>query len=974
MGEIDEMGTEAPVDRRPLPPLRTEVLLFLVFVVLGSASAYLSVNIPHTEVHIEGRWAFGFMGFALLRRFWMGLLLAAVLSIAGPHQVPMSLVFPGNMLYAVPALATIRASHQHILSRFRSLWLYGTGWFVLVVVCYQVFNTPVTWALLGLLREVPLWPAAAAGWREQPYFVEFLLVGIVSAAGMTALRSHDALRRNQRELALTLDSIGDGVIATDARGRVVRMNPVAEELTGWTLEKAEGVPLETVFRIINARTREPAENPVERVIREGVVVGLANHTSLIARDGGERQIADSAAPLVNGEGGLVGTVMVFRDVSREYRNREALRRSRAMLQRTERITHVGSWEWDLADNTVTWSEELFRIFRCDPSRGAPSFADQARWYHPEDLPRLEKAVEEAIAHGTSYELALRIVHGDGEVRHCIAWGQAETGRGGETRRLYGSLQDVTSHRQVETALRRSEEKYRMLVELFPDLIAIHQEGRLCFINQGGCAMLGISRPEEVIGRPLTEFLPADRRRSSRERVEHLLNSGNRSPVYEQKIIRPDGAERHIEVTGIPIDHQGGKAVQIIARDITEQIHLTEEKTRLEAKFHQAQKLESVGRLAGGVAHDLNNLLTPILGYGEMLRAGSLGEAIRATYLEEIVRAGERSRDLVRQLLAFSRKQVLDFKPTDLNEVLSRFQGLLRRTIREDIAIRLIPAPSLPLIQADTGQLEQVIMNLAVNAQDAMAGGGTLTLETAPAELDAAYASDREGVKPGSYVMLSVSDTGCGMGTDVQDHLFEPFFTTKGKEKGTGLGLATVYGIVKQHGGNIWVYSEPGHGATFKVYLPVFHGPPAASETEPEGPGDLSGTETILLVEDNQQVRELTHAVLRRHGYMVLLAEHPEAALRALETHQGPVHLLLTDVVMPGMSGKDLYDAIVDRLPGVRVLFMSGYTDDVIAQQGVMEAGLNFIQKPFSVKDLAVKVREVMDKVPPTGSPGSAEGR
>jgi len=941
--------------------LRDDLLLFTLLGVLGVAASYLSVNIPHTEVHIEGRWAFGFMGFALLRRFWLSLLLAALLSASGPHQVPMSLVLPGNMLYAVPALATIRAVHRHILSRFRSLWLYGAGWFALVVMGYQLFNTPITWALMGLLQDRPVWSAVLTGWRIQPYFVELLLVGVVSAAAMVALRCYENQRQSQHELAITLDSIGDGVIAADVHGRVTRMNPVAQSLTGWSLEAARGKPLEEVFCILNGQTRKPVENPVKRVLREGRIVGLANHACLIARDGTEYQIADSASPLKETDGRMIGAVMVFRDVTQEYSANTALARSAAMLARTEHIAGVGSWEWDVAADATTWSEGLFRLFRLDPSEGAPSFAEHPRLYLPEDMAALSAAVEAAVAGGTPYELRLRAIRSDGDIRHCLARGYAEMGRHGKATRLYGFLRDITDHHRAETALRENEEKYRMLVELSPDLIAVHQDGRFLFINEGGCKLLGVSRPEAVIGQSVREFIPADQREGAWQRVEQVLGSGRRSPVYEQTIVRADGEERHVEAMGIPIDYNGGKALQIIARDVTEKIRLNEEKAKLEVQFHQSQKLESVGRLAGGVAHDLNNLLAPIMGYAEMLLEDFGEDDPRRTSAGEIVQAGLRARDLVRQLLAFSRKQLLEFKPVDLNEVLDRFEKLLQRTIREDVALKIAPAPFLPLVHADVGQLEQVIMNLAVNAQDAMPDGGELTIETVATELDGVYAADRPGVTPGPYVMLSVSDTGTGMDAETRERIFEPFFTTKEKDKGTGLGLATVYGIVKQHGGNIWVYSEPGDGTTFKVYLPVFDGADApAAEAIVAEQGDLGGDETILLVEDNEQVRDLAHAILERCGYRVVPARNGEEALAALDRRDGRIHLLLSDVVMPGMNGRELFDQISGRCPDIKVLYMSGYTDNVIAHRGVRDEGVDFIQKPFSVKALAAKVREVLE--------------
>ena len=950
-------------DGRLTPPasLRRDLLIFAVLGALGVLAAYFAVNIPHTALYIEGRWAFGFMGVALIRRFGPALLLAGLLSAVGFHAIPMSLCFMGNMLYALPALAVIRPVHERLLSRIDSLALYGIGWMLLMVFCYQAFNTPITWAIVAVLEGNRALPAVLESWREQPYIIEMLLVGIVSALGMAVFRVHETLRLSRRELAITLDSIGDGVIATDAQGRVTRMNPVARELTGWSLAEARGKDFRSVFRIVDDRTRRPAFNSVEQVLKENKAVHLGNGTILISRDGTERHIADSIAPLKDVNGRCIGAVLVFRDVTREYESNHSLLHSQSMLARTERIAHIGSWEWEIATDTVTWSEELYRIFGLEPTGPAPTFAEHTRLYHPDDMAALASAAEAAISEGTPYELEMRAFRADGEVRLCLARGfMGERGPDGRAIRLYGSLQDITERKRAETALRENEDKYRTLIELSPDLIAVHQDGRFRFINRAGCEMLGVDGPEAVIGRPVQDFVPPERRDESHRRIRRVIHAGGRSPVYEQRLCRADGTERTIEVVGIPIDYEGEPAIQIIARDITEQLRMNEENARLEERFHQAQKLESVGRLAGGVAHDLNNLLSPILGYGEML-LGDLSESDeRRASVSEIVGAGQRARDLVRQLLAFSRKQTLSLSPIDLNEVLARFETLLRRTIREDIAIEVHTAPALPPVRGDIGQLEQVIMNLSVNAQDAMPDGGTLTIETAVADLDEDYAAAHEGARPGRYVMLGVSDTGVGMDIETRRHVFEPFFTTKAKDKGTGLGLATCYGIIKQHGGNIWVYSEESQGTTFKIYLPVCGAPAAAEKSPTPPPPAARGGETVLLVEDNEAVRNLAGTILTRQGYTVLTAENGTDALKVLENHGGPVHLLLTDVIMPEMNGRDLFARLSAQYPDLRVLFMSGYTDNVIAHQGVMDPDVSFIQKPFSVQGLAAKVRAVID--------------
>jgi signal transduction histidine kinase len=405
----------------------------------------------------------------------------------------------------------------------------------------------------------------------------------------------------------------------------------------------------------------------------------------------------------------------------------------------------------------------------------------------------------------------------------------------------------------------------------------------------------------------------------------------------------------------------GPMAIVCIEDITGQKKAEKERAILQDQFHQAQKLESIGRLAGGIAHDLNNVLTPILGYGELLLESTGVNDPRAEALGEIVSAGRRAREMVGQLLAFSRKQMLEIKTIHINSLLRNFEKLLRRTIREDIAIILLPAKELPSVRGDAGQLEQVAMNLAVNAQDAMPEGGKLTIETGRAVLEEADVAGSEGMKPGVYVVMAFTDTGIGIDEKTKAHLFEPFFTTKGKEKGTGLGLATAYGIVKQHGGDIRFQSEPGSGTAFRIYLPASTEHSQEVERELPAPPVSGGTESILVAEDNKHVMDLTLTILRRFGYEVLAAQNGHEAIALLKRQTRPVRLLLTDVIMPDMNGKQLYEALLQFHPNMKVLYMSGYTENVIAQQGVVDQDVKFINKPFSVNTLAAKVRSILDE-------------
>ncbi|MDA3810209.1 MAG: ATP-binding protein [Spirochaetaceae bacterium] len=388
-------------------------------------------------------------------------------------------------------------------------------------------------------------------------------------------------------------------------------------------------------------------------------------------------------------------------------------------------------------------------------------------------------------------------------------------------------------------------------------------------------------------------------------------------------------------------------------------HDLEEKAKLEDQYQQAQKVESIGRLAGGVAHDLNNLLTPILGYSEILMKNLDNDEFKKRQVNQIYQAGSKAKDLVHQLLAFSRKQELQYKPLDLNQVIFSFEKLLKRTIRENIDIQIKKSLKTPLVIAEPGQIEQVIMNLSVNAQDAMTDGGVLTIELSVVEMEDTKENKYHNIKHGFYVQLSISDTGAGMEEEVQKHIFEPFFSTKG-ESGIGLGLATVYGIVNQHKGDILVYSELGVGTSFKVYLPLSEVELVKNSKVRTIQSDYKGTETILVTEDNEQVMELTNTILTSLGYTVLSAENGSKALAILANYEQPVHLLLTDVIMPGINGKELYDKALLLHEKLKVLFMSGYADNAIAHHNVIESGALFIQKPFSTKSLSKKIREILD--------------
>lgn len=515
--------------------------------------------------------------------------------------------------------------------------------------------------------------------------------------------------------------------------------------------------------------------------------------------------------------------------------------------------------------------------------------------------------------------------------------------------------EIRRERQrAEQALRRSEERYRDLFENANDMIYTQDlAGYYTSVNKKGEVLTGYSRTESA-QLHMRQLVAPEYLAQSIDNGTRKLRGETTETVYEVELICRDGRRLPVEVSSRLL-YEDGKPVGIqgIARDISERKHLEEQ-------LRQSQKMEAIGRLAGGVAHDFNNLLTAILGYSHMLLDGlPVGHPLRRE-VHEITKAGERAAQLTSQLLAFSRKQVLQMQVLDLNRVVTGIETMLHRVIGEDVALLTRLETPLGAVKADQGQIEQIIMNLAVNARDAMPRGGQLSLETAHCEIEATTPGRDPELHPGAYVTLIVRDTGTGMPRETLEHIFEPFFTTK--EQGTGLGLSTVYGIVKQSGGHITVASTPGQGAAFPIYLPRVEATPAvaslpdANVRTPQG-----GSETVLLVEDEDAVRELIMRVLTRHGYQTLKASNAEEALQCCAQYDGPIHLLVTDMIMPGMSGRDLAERLQPVRPEMHILYMSGYTaDKALRPHGLAVERTPFLQKPFTPRSFTQKVREVLD--------------
>ncbi|MFZ5572134.1 MAG: PAS domain S-box protein [Thermodesulfobacteriota bacterium] len=548
---------------------------------------------------------------------------------------------------------------------------------------------------------------------------------------------------------------------------------------------------------------------------------------------------------------------------------------------------------------------------------------------------------------------------DGQKLPVLLRAYAVKDQRGEVISLVGAHTDISVRKRFESDLRRSEQRFRALAELLPQTVfEMDLDGRLSFVNNNALEVFGYSPRDIGNGlNALDMLVPEDRERAMAAMTRILHGHANKIG-HKYNAIRKDGSTFPVLIySSARTDESGPAGFRGIIIDISEQEKLAREKDNLEEQYIQAQKMEAVGRLAGGVAHDLNNMLSPVVGYGELLLGNMPSDSPDRKAVEQILNAGNRAKDMVRQLLAFSRKQALEIKSVSLNQILAGFESLLDRILRDDIRLELKLSRGVPNILADPGQIEQVVMNLAVNAQDAMPDGGKITIEvnTSSPEMNAGL-SGSVGAADGC-VELTFRDNGHGMDAKTKERIFDPFFTTKGQGKGTGLGLSTVYGIVKQHNGSIQVHSEPGKGTVFQIWFPAAAAVPEQSAAAAPKQEDFFGTEQVLIVEDNDAVRELTETILKKYGYGTIAVNSGRKCLEVIS--QGPpIDLLLTDVVLQDSNGKELHTLVKNRYPDIKVIYMSGYTDDVIVHHGVLEEGIAFIQKPFSVQDLLRKLRRM----------------
>lgn len=666
--------------------------------------------------------------------------------------------------------------------------------------------------------------------------------------------------------------------------------------------------------------------------------------------GTRRWLQTHATPLRDKKGEIWAALAITRDITQQKKAEDELRASatrfRALFEHSSDAVALFDKNWKV----IFCSASIERILGVRPEEVIGHNAIE--WVHPDERPQVQKTYQYVLDHpGETVTAHVRLREKNGSWR-SIERKITNLLHDPDIGAIVNNVRDITEKLRADEALRGSEERFAKAFQSnpLPVIITTHLEGRFVDVNEAALELSGYSR-EQVIGRTVEELNlwvnPEDE-----QAFGQMLKESGQVKALQTTFRTRKGEIRQVEVSADLIELGGSACVLSIGRDITESL-------KLEAQFRQAQKMDAIGRLAGGVAHDFNNMLAVIVGYIQLLQDRIDPADSGQKHIEQIRKACERAAGLTRQLLAFSRKQVVQPRILNLNAVVNNVSKMLLRMIGEDITLSMVPGIPLGSIKADLGQIEQVLMNLAINARDAMPHGGRIVIETRNAELKEDHAQYRPAVVSGSYVMLSLTDTGTGMDEPTMSRIFEPFFTTKGAGKGTGLGLSMVYGIVKQSNGYIWVTSEPGKGATFKLYFPRVDEAAEPLITQRVDPPIAGGTETILVVEDDPSLRELVVDLLEESGYKVLEALDVESAI-AIAKKKKTIHLLLTDVIMPTMGGGDLAASLKMLRPKLKVLFMSGYSGDLVADHGVLEAETNLLEKPFTKHALLSKVRAVLD--------------
>jgi two-component system cell cycle sensor histidine kinase/response regulator CckA len=821
--------------------------------------------------------------------------------------------------------------------------LLALGSFLLLRVVYrypQLYRQQAGMLMIATLAPwvgnvLSVFGAGPAGGIDLTPFA-FTITGVALALSMSRFRLFSLLpallptARNQ-----VLQTMKDGVLVLDVDGRVVSFNPAASAMIGERVSELIGKPVSEILGdsvAAHLASDEGGDSQFEMSLGQGASRGTYDVVS---------------SPLGLGGGIGVGRLLVIRDITEHKRSEQTLRLTQFSLDHagdyvlrmgpSGRILYVS----DSVCSRLGYSRaELLSMSVYDFTLGllAETWPDRWQEIKKDKTLTFEKRLRAKDGEVFPVEVGTYFFEYEGEEYNCAF------------------IRDISERKRAEEALRSSEDRYRQLFELESDAIVLvdNETGKILEVNAAAMALYGYGREEWLCMNHADVSAEPDKTRQA------ALEGHTQIPLRWHK--RKDGTVFPVEITGQHFDWKGHSVHIAAIRDTTQRLEAERALRERDDQLRQSQKMEAVGQLAGGIAHDFNNLLTAIVGYSDLILSSSegVGDSLRGD-VEEIKAAADRASALTRQILAFSRRQALQPEVVSMNEIVGGTERLLCRTLGEDIDLVTLLRPELGLVEVDASQFEQMIMNLALNSRDAMPNGGKLTIETANVELSDEYCHSHAGTTVGPHVMLAVSDTGVGMDEETRSRVFEPFFTTKEPGKGTGLGLSTVYGTVKQSGGNIFVYSEPGKGTTVKVYLPRVDQPKKKRLATVRAPGSMTGDETILVVEDERAVRDLTARILKRLGYEVIDTANGDDALAMLGDCDRSVDMLLTDVVLPGtMQGNEVAEAVRLLYPRLPVLYMSGYTRDAIVHAGRLDEGVNYLEKPFTPDGLARRVREVLD--------------
>jgi len=756
------------------------------------------------------------------------------------------------------------------------------------------------------------------------------------------MQTEESLQNSEAELKHTIGIVLGIIAKANAHtGYFTHCNPALSSILGFSSEEFLARPF---IEFVHPNDRQSTINEVEKQIAGSPVAKFENR--YICKDGSYKWLEWRATTA--DENGLVYAAAT--DITERKRVEKELQRSEALLKTTEQLTKVGGWEWDVEKQTMFWTDEVYRIHDFQQSEFPPGSTEHIEQsiecYDPKDRPVIMEAFRNCVEKGQSYDLEFPFNTVKGR-RIWIRTIAKPIKKNGTIVKVIGNIIDISDRKKMEKTLQESKVKYRSMMNAMKDPVYIcSKDYRIEYMNPAMIRTLGCDATGEKCFKAI-------------HGLDEICTWCMHDKTFQNKCFEYDITSpknnRHYQVSNSPIVHEDGSISKLtIFKDITDLM-------LMEAQYRQAQKMESVGRLAGGVAHDFNNALSAIMGYTELALMDADPAGPLHADLGQVLKAGRRATDITRQLLAFARKQTIAPEVLDLNGNVESMLKMIRRLIGEDIDLVWMPGKGLGNVKMDPSQIDQILANLCVNARDAIEGVGSITIETENIVFDAAYCADHLGFVPGRFVLLAVSDNGCGMDKETLSNIFEPFFTTKDVDKGTGLGLSTVYGIVKQNNGFINVYSEPGKGTGIKIYLPRHDSKAVDIQEEstakiPQGHG-----ETILLVEDALSILKLAEKILNGLGYTVLSDDTPKGAIKLAQDHKGEIHLLVTDVIMPEMNGLELSEQLKSLYPDLKCMFMSGYTANAIAQHGVLDEGVHFIQKPFSRSDLAKKVRKVLDQ-------------